>query len=173
MLSFTTTILQFANSGAQKGWTYIKIPAALAIQLKPGNKKTFRVKGFLDNYPFAGISLLPIGEGNFMMPLNATIRKNIRKQKGAKLQAHIEVDENPVPPPPGFMDCLADEPKAMKQFNALTKSHQHYFIKWIDSAKTEPTTTKRIAQAVDALANALDFGMMIRMQQKKRKDEGV
>jgi hypothetical protein len=75
MISFTTTILKFGQQGEKTGWTYILIPAELAGQLKPGHKKSFRVKGRLDQYPIKGVALLPMGEGDFIMALNAAHAK--------------------------------------------------------------------------------------------------
>jgi uncharacterized protein YdeI (YjbR/CyaY-like superfamily) len=57
---------------------------------------------------------------------------------------------------------LQDEPAAKHYFQSLPKSHQHYFSKWIESAKTEPTKTKRIAMAVNAMSKKMDFGQMLR-----------
>ena len=42
MIKFTATIQKFASQGEKTGWTYIVIPAELAQQLSPGNKKSFR-----------------------------------------------------------------------------------------------------------------------------------
>lgn len=162
MVLFTTTIMKFDEQGDKTGWTYIIIPAEIAQQLKPGNKRSFRVKGFLDNYQFEGISLLPKGGGDFIMPLNATIRKSIRKRKGAMLLVNMEPDQQPLQRPEWLTECLEYEPEALDFFNKLPKSHQNYFIKWIESAKTEPTKTKRIAQTVTALSKRLGFGEMIR-----------
>jgi len=63
MIDFTTTILQFGQQGEKTGWHYIEIPADIAQQLKPGNKKSFRVKGKLDHFSFSGVALLPMGGG--------------------------------------------------------------------------------------------------------------
>ncbi|HZG26160.1 MAG TPA: YdeI/OmpD-associated family protein [Chitinophagaceae bacterium] len=167
MIQFTTTILQFEEHGDKTGWTYIEVPADIAQELLPGNKKAFRVKGRLDSYMLPTISLLPIGGGSFMMPLNAVIRKNIHKKKGAMLQVQLEVDLTPQTTPPWMAECLEDDPQAHENFYKLAKSHQNYFIKWIESAKTDATRTKRLAQAVNALANGLDFGAMIRMNRKE------
>ena len=167
MVQYTTTILQFEEHGDKTGWTYIEIPADIAQQLIPGNKKTFRVKGRLDSYLLPTISLLPIGGGRFMMPLNAMIRKNIRKKKGATLNVQLVVDLTPQTTPPWMEECLEDDPKAHENFYKLAKSHQNYFIKWIESAKTDATKTKRLAQAVTALSNGIDFGAMIRMNRKE------
>ena len=71
MVEFTTIILQFAEQGEKTGWTYIEIPADIAQQLSPGNKKSFRVRGMLDGFAVAGMALMPMGEGNFIMALKA------------------------------------------------------------------------------------------------------
>lgn len=76
MIEFKVVIEKFSKQGEKTGWTYIEISSEIAQKLKPGNKKTFRVKGFLDNFYFEGIALLPMGGGNFIMPLNASHRKN-------------------------------------------------------------------------------------------------
>ena len=99
MLQFIATISRFKQQGEKTGWTYIEVPASLATQLVPGNKKGFRVKGFLDKYPFSGISLLPMGGGDFIMTLNATIRKGIKKNPGSKINVRMEVDTKPIIPP--------------------------------------------------------------------------
>ncbi len=166
---FTTTILQFAEQGEKTGWTYIQIPQDLAEQLKPGNKKSFRVKGKLDNYRIAATALMPMGDGSFIMPINATMRKGIGKRKGAMLSVQLEADDKPIPLCPELMECLADEPAALAFFNTLPPSHKLYFSKWIEGAKTEPTKTKRIAQAVNALSKKWGFGEMSRVLKKERE----
>lgn len=171
MLQFFTIIKQFAEQGEKTGWTYIDIPHTVAEKLKPGTKKTFRVKGKLDEYSFRGMALIPMGGGNFIMALNADIRKHIGKRKGAKLLVTLEADDKfALKPQPEFLDCLSDEPSALEFFKSLAKSHQGYFIKWIDSAKAEPTKIKRIAQAVSALSQSQGYGEMLRALKKDRKD---
>ena len=169
MVQFTAIIKKFSEQGEKTGWTHIIIPVDIAQQLIPGNKKSFRVKGKLDDFPIAGIALMPMGGGDFVMPLNATIRKGIHKKAGAMITAKLEVDKKEIKPPAEFVECLKDEPVAHEHFFSLAKSHQLYFTRWINSAKTEPTKTKRIAQAVNALSKKFDFGTMIRSI-KKEKD---
>lgn len=169
MIQFTTIIKKFSDQGEKTGWTYIEIPAAIAAKLKPNNKKSFRVKGSLDNYAFQGLALLPMGEGNFIMALNASIRKKIGKRKGASLKVLIDVDNDPVKFNAELMECLADEPAGLSFFNELTPGHRKYFSNWIDSAKTDATKTKRIAQTINALSNRQDFGQMLRVLTVKRE----
>jgi hypothetical protein len=167
VIQFTTTILQFGKKGEKTGWSYIHIAADQAEELKPGNKKSFRVKGKLDNYTFEAVALLPMGDGDFIMALNGTIRKNIRKEKGAMVKVQMEVDTKEKKLSADFLACLSDEPKALKYFKTLPKSHQKYFSNWIESAKTDVTKDKRIVQAVNALSMHLGFGEMVRMNKKK------
>ena len=169
MQVFTATIKRFNEQGEKTGWTYIDVPADIAGQMKPGNKKGFRVKGKLDDYSFTGLSLLPMGGGNFILTLNATIRKAIKKQKGATVRVKLEPDEVPYQLNSDFMQCLSDDPQAFAVFNKLPGSHKNYYSKWIDSAKTEATKAKRIAIVINGLARGLDFGTMLREARDERQ----
>ncbi|HMI62929.1 MAG TPA: YdeI/OmpD-associated family protein [Puia sp.] len=169
MIRFNTTIQQFQEMGEKTGWSYIRIPAALAQQLKPNNKKSFRVKGKLDDHAISGVALLPMGEGDFIMALKADIRKKLRKQKGDKLAVQLEVDTKKIEPPKDLLDCLADEPKALEYFKSLPKSHQNYFGNWIKSAKTATTRANRIARVVTAMAKKQDYGQMLRSARDDRE----
>ncbi len=157
MVQFSTIIKKFKQQGEKTGWTYIEIPATIAEKLKPNNKRSFRVKGSLDDYSFEGLALIPMGEGNFILAFNASIRKKIRKQKGASLNIRIEADNTPVQLNEELLECLADEPKSLAFFNQLTPGHRKYFSNWIASAKTDETKTKRIAQTINALSRHWDY----------------
>ncbi|HYV93264.1 MAG TPA: YdeI/OmpD-associated family protein [Chitinophagales bacterium] len=170
MIRLTAILKKFASQGEKTGWTYIEIPSEKAQQLKPGNKKTFRVKGKLDNYSFRQVALLPMGNGGFIIAVNASMRKGIGKRMGATVEVQMELDNRPLIPPAELMTCLADEPEALAFFNQLTKGHQNYFTKWIGSARTESTKAKRIAQAINGLSRKQDFGQMLRALKSDRKN---
>jgi hypothetical protein len=169
MVQFTATIHRFEKQGEKTGWTYIEVPADIAQKIKPNNKKGFRVKGKLDNYKIEGVSLLPMGGGSFIIPINAAMRKGTGKRHGAMVKVQLQEDVKPFEFNKDFMDCLEDEPQAIAFFKTLSGSHQRYFSKWIDSAKTEATKTKRIAQAVSGLAKKWDYGTMLRSNSKKNQ----
>jgi hypothetical protein len=164
---FESTIQQSGLPGHQLNWTYVLIPSAIAQAIKAGNKKEFKVKGKLDQYAITRISVFPAGDGNFVLPLNATMRKALGKRKGASLQVSIEEDKSEFVFNADFMDCLAEEAVAKTFFDSLTGSHQRYFSKWIDSAKTAPTREKRIAMAVNALVRKMGYAEMVRASQGK------
>ena len=171
MIQFTALIKKFNDQGEKTGWTYIEVPASLATKIKPGNKKSFRVKGNLDDYPFSAIALLPMGNGNFIMALKADVRKRIKKQKGALVQVKLKADDSPVQFNTDLMECLAEEPESFTFFNQLTPGHRKYFSNWINSAKTEETKAKRIAHTLQALSNHQHYGQMIRALTLERKDK--
>jgi hypothetical protein len=166
MIRFSTTIEKFGAKGEKTGWTYVLVPHEKAEQLKPGMRQSFRVKGKLDELPVEHLALIPMGEGDFILPLKADMRRKLRKQKGATLQLSIEADDRPVPLSDDFLTCLEDEPEALAFFQSLTGGHQRYYSKWIEEAKTEPTKIKRIAQAVKGLSMKLDFGAMTKLNRQ-------
>jgi hypothetical protein len=168
MIDFTTTILQFAAQGEKTGWSYIEIPADLAEQMKPGNKKSFRVRGMLDGFAVKGMALMPMGEGNFIMALKAEVRKGIHKNAGAMLRVKLEEDiDYKIEIPEDLKDCFDFEPDAFDFYNSLAKSHREYFIKWINEAKTNETRTKRIVNTVNAMLRKWTFNQMLREMKKE------
>lgn len=166
MHEFKAVLEKFHQQGEKTGWTYIEIPIDVSENLNPGVKKSYRVKGKIDNYQFEWVSTVPMGGGHFIIAVNASMRKAIRKTVGEQVTVEIEKDSKDKPFNEAFLICLADEPAALEFFNTLPKGHQRYFSNWIDSAKTESTVTRRIAQAVNALAMHLGFGEMIRMNKQ-------
>jgi len=170
MVQFTATLKRFEKQGEKTGWTYIDIPVDLAQQLKPGNKKEFKVKGRLDNYVIKRVSLLPMGAGRFLMAVNASMRKALGKRHGAMVKVQLSEDKSEFVFNKDFLECLADDPVASDFFKSLPGSHQRYFSKWMDDAKTEPTKIKRIAQAVSALSKKMGFPEMLRSLKKDKDD---
>lgn len=178
MPTFTTILQKFGEKGDKTRWTYIEIPVAITDTLKPGQKTSFRVKGTLDNHPIKLIALLPMGksveritdglEGGFMMPINADMRRGTGKsEEGETIRVSLELDNDPVPQSADLLACLEDDPDALKHFTSLSKSHQNYFSKWIEDAKTPETKADRIAKSLRGLAMGLDYGPMIRYFKNK------
>jgi len=162
MISFEAIIKRFRKQGEKTGWTYILIPSEYIAQLNPPNRRSFRVKGRIDQHPVSMATLAPMGGGDYILALNAAMRKGIGKPLGEKVAVKLELDHGEVPVPPELMECLADEPSALERFNSLTKSHRNYYFNWINSARTDPTRSKRIAATVDAMLRGWDFGQTLR-----------
>lgn len=158
MVIFTATIQRFDAKG---GWTYVIVPATVAQKLKRGNRQSFRVKGHLDKLPVKSLALMPMGDGRFMIPLNAKLRKGFGKSAGAKLRIAVTEDRTPRRVDADLLLCLEEEPEANAFFQSLSKSHQWYYSNWIATAKTESTKVKRIARCIAALLRKQHYGQMI------------
>jgi len=165
-VEFKTMIRKFKDNGDKTNWTYILIKSEVAEELNPGVKKTFRVRGTLDNVEIAQIALLPAGEGDFMLPLKAAMRKQLQKTAGATLKVKIAVEASKPPMDAELIQCLKDEPEAWEQFSTLAPSHQRYFSNWVASGKTDTTRAKRIANTITAMLRKWDYGQMIRSLKK-------
>jgi hypothetical protein len=168
-VKFTTTLKKFKEQGEKTGWTYVEIPAEIAEQIKPNHKKSYRVKGSIDNYKFSAKSIIPMGEGNFIMPVDATIRKAIKKTRtGEKVVLQMEEDKAEVKLSTDLLACLEEDAEAKDFFFKLPKSHQNYYSKWIESAKTDATKAKRIAMALNGFANHLTYPEMLRADRENK-----
>ena len=88
------------------------------------------------------------------------------------VKVQLTVDKEPLTMPPGFEECLDDEPQARKAFDALKPSHRNYFIKWIGGVKGEAAMAKRMATAINALLKGYGFVEMIREQKKEKEERG-
>ncbi len=163
MIHLKAEIERFETNGEKTGWSYVFIPNAIADQIKPGERRSIRVKGTIDQVEISGIGLMPMGQGDFIMALNKELRKKLRKEAGAKVELNLSFDADfKIEMPDDLEICLADEEVLLKQFLSMPKSHQNYFINWLNTAKTEVTRTKRLVMIVNAMAKKYDFGQMVR-----------
>ena len=137
--------------------------------VKPNSKKSYRVKGKIDNHPIKTVALTPIGEGNFILAVNAEIRKAIKKIHGVSVQIYLEEDAGEFVLNEELVVCLNDEPAALKYFKSLPPSHQNWFSNWVKSAKTQPTVTKRIAVIVNACIQKMSFSAMMKNYRDDKK----
>jgi hypothetical protein len=165
---FTAVIHRFGEMGEKTGWTYITVPADEAQKMHAADKKSFRVKGKLHDMEISQVALIPMGEGDYVLPINAGMRKQLKQPLGASIRVQLSKDESALTIDDDLQACLAEEPKALQFFNTLAPSHQKYFSKWIAEAKTEATKTKRLAQAIEGLSRKMDYGTMMRWGREKK-----
>lgn len=163
MIHFKTEIERFEAMGEKTGWSYVFISAALASEMKPGCKKSFRVKGKIDQVEVAGLATIPMGEGDFIIALKGELRKKLKKEAGAAIELYLEEDKDfKIEMPEDLEICLSEEEHLIRNFLKQPKSHQNYYINWINQAKTEATRTKRLTMTVKAMDKGQDFGAMMR-----------
>ncbi|MBS1773141.1 MAG: DUF1905 domain-containing protein [Bacteroidetes bacterium] len=136
------------------GWTYTLVP-----KIMQDTKRAFnyvKVKGSIDGYEISKMNLMPMsGSKHHFLPVKAEIRKAIGKQAGDTVKIVLYHDNEPQEIPDEMMECMQDEPKALKFFNTLTDSQKKYYIQWVYGAKTEATRINRMATAINRMADGL------------------
>ena len=169
MISFKALLQKFGSKGEKTGWTFIDIHEKIANKIKPGCKKSFRVKGKIDDHVIKALALTPMGDGNFILALNAIIRKSIKKIHGAFVEVQLEEDMDKLEPDAELITCLKDEPDAYTYFKNLPASHQNWFSNWIKAARTQNTKTKRMATVVTSCLHKLSFPEMMKLYRDEKK----
>ena len=162
MPTFKSIIQKFANKGEKTGWTYVDVPPDIILKLKLKNKKEFRIKGVIDNVKFERMAVYPIGEGNFIIAINAELRKKLGKKEGATIAIKFELDKSEALQSQELLDCLSEDAVAKKQFESLNLSHKNYFHRYIYSAKGATTKAGRIVNVINAMYKKQNFGEMLR-----------
>ena len=166
MIEFTTTANKFGNKGEKTGWTYIDISSELAAQLNPKIKTSYRVKGKINGIDYAGMALTPMGQGAFILSINADWRKKLKVKVGDEIHVTMELDKSEVLLSADLLACLEDDPEAKMYFESIPLSHRKYYSNWIEQAKTPDTKAKRIYQTICACALKMTYAEMIRSQKK-------
>ena len=167
MIAFKALLKKFDAQGEKTGWTYFVVPKKVAEKFNPGVKKSYRVKGKIDEHPIKAVALVPMGEGDFIVAVNAVMRKAIRKIHGAEVDVQLEQDTAEFKMSKELLECLKDDPDAAKYFHSLPPSHQHWYSNWVTAAKTEGTKSKRIATIVQSCAFKMTFPEMMREYRDK------
>lgn len=161
-------IQKFGSHGEKTGWNYIEIRYEEAVKLYNKDKKSFKVKGLIDKVPISALALLPMGGGDYILPLNAPLLKKIGKFKGANVRLTLQLDTSEYELNNDMMEAIETDERASAFFQTLTKSHQNYYSKWVDGAKTEATIAKRIALIVTTLAMHLNYSEMMHYAKKTK-----
>jgi hypothetical protein len=149
--------------GEKTGWYILRVPAAQAQTLHSADRKSFRVKGHLDQVAVEKLALIPMGEGDYIIPLNASLRKALGARAGHEVVLRLAKDHETLPLHEGLVECLAMEPALAAAFYKLPPSHQRYYSKWIAEAKTGATAAKRIGQCLKAMELNLSFGEAMKL----------
>lgn len=168
MLSFGSIIQKFANKGEKTGWTYVDVPPDILLKLKRKDKKEFRIKGVIDDVKFERLATYPIGDGNFIIAINAELRNKLGKKEGAMVSLKIELDKSEALQSQELIEALEEDKIAKKQFDSLLLSQRNYFHRYVYTAKGMDTKAGRIVNIINAMYKKQNFGEMIRSLKKEK-----
>lgn len=131
------------------GWTYILLPEIPPAPLNPFG--WVLVTGRIDGYELKKCRLMPMGNGLLFLPVNARIRKAIRKEAGERVHLILYPDVVPEEAPPELVSCLEIEPEAHQAFLNLSQREKKHYLNWIHESKTEEIKIERINKMLDEL----------------------
>lgn len=144
-----TILKKFVGKG---GWTYAETP-----EIPPDPNAPFgwvSVNGSIDNYPLARHKLMPMGDGSLFLPVNAAIRKALKKAAGDQVHLTLNVHHAPSQLTEELLECFALEPQdLLPSFYALPPDKQSAYIDWIYEAKTEKGKVGRIAEMMSDISS--------------------
>jgi len=166
-ICFEGQIKKMGKKGEKTGWIFLDISAKDALRLNASVKGIYQVCGTIDHLPIYQVSIFPMGDGHFILPINAGMRQKLKKRVGATIVAELDVDNSPYVFNVDFQSCLNDNALALEFFESLAPSNRKYFDKYISSAKTDSTKVRRLAMVLEALEKKMDYGAMIRRNKKE------
>ena len=170
MITIKTIIKKFGKMGEKTGWTYVEISALQAGKIKPDYKRSYKVKGLIDEIAITQTAMIPFGGGTFIIPLKLELRKKISKSVGDKVVLKLEEDFNEYQIDKELLLCIKDELLAYDKFRKLPRSHQNYYSKWVESAKTTETKSRRIGVVINGIIQNHTLAEMLKANRElKRK----
>ena len=91
------------------------------------------------------------------LPAKGEFRARVRKamelnERGIKVPRATRAAKAAIPVPDYFLAALKKHKKAQAAFDAFSPSHRREYLEWITDAKSEATRTRRVAQAIEWMA---------------------
>jgi hypothetical protein len=150
MQRFTTT-LQSIN-GATAPITIVVVP--FDIETVFGIKNRVDIKGTIEGCPIER-TLLPLGNGQHYLMLNAKILKAIRKKQGDEVYVEIEEQEHitykEVELPDYFFAELEDNPIAKTEYELTNPSGKRNVLQLLTEPKSLEARAKRVIKVLAIL----------------------
>jgi len=126
------------------------------------------VHGWIEGLPFKS-TLVPRGGGSYRLHVHSRIWRKLRIDAGAAVEVEVTllVDTEPREAvlPPDLAAGLADVPRALAVFNALTVALRRQIVQYVEVAKQVRTREKRVQLVVRR--------MLERARKGRRKTRGA
>ncbi len=127
------------------GYTVVFLPPEVAAQLPVQENPRLRVRGELDEYPFAG-AWQPTG-GTWYLMINKTVLKQGGYQVGDWINVRFNLDDpEAVDLPEALEAALRQDRKFRKVWEGLTAGKRRGLAYRVATAKTEATILKRVEE---------------------------
>lgn len=145
------------------------VDVSVDISKKLGSGSPVPVTGTVDGVPLRS-TLVPRGRGCYRLAIHSEIRKKLRVDTGAVIEAAIAKDEEPREPelPPALVLALRNAPKAQQKFRNMTTALRRQIVRYLVAVKSEATLERRVQKFVARLERR----EAPKKTQKKTKSKG-
>ncbi len=135
------------------GYTVIMVPDDIRARLPLAKHPRLRVEGEIADMPVEN-AFMPTGDGRHYV----IVAPAVLKGSGAKLGDPVEMrfriaDQDHVDVPVELNDAVRASDAATRLWEALTPGKKRMLAQHVRAAKTAPTRTKRVQEAMAALLN--------------------
>ncbi|WP_172916831.1 YdeI/OmpD-associated family protein [Capnocytophaga canis] len=151
MKLLTDKIYRIEKFEGKGGWTFVRLP-----EIKPNKNAPFgwvRVFGTIDGHSIEKYNLQSMGNGNLFLPLNAQIRKKIKKQVGDNVHIVLYEDNVPSEIANELRMCLQDEKYLLETFLSYSETKRKKLIDWIYQSKNEDEKANRIVEIINRISS--------------------
>ncbi len=125
-----------------------------------------RVEGEIADVPVRG-AWMPVGDGRRYFIVAPQIKTDTGRDVGDDVEMRFRIDDQDfVDVPAALTSALSDDPEAETQWRTLSAGKKRMFTHHVAGAKTQPTTQRRIDEALEAIR----AGMSLRDMQRARKN---
>lgn len=90
------------------GWTFARI-SGIENSKDGAPFGMIRVKGTIDGYELDSCSIMPMRNGSHFLPVNAAVRKHIKKEEGDMVHLILYKDDEPYKVPAKLQQRLEEE----------------------------------------------------------------
>lgn len=152
MKEFTTTLVSGCKP-PYASWTFLNIPAELAVQWGAGQ---IAVRGTISGTTFRGTASR--GEGQLRIPIARELRERAGVAIGETVDVTIELDPNPRPlsVPEELRAVFKHHPEVARLYDQLPQSLRRAWAAYVEKAK-RPETRNRRAQKAPQGIRAREF----------------
>lgn len=131
------------------GWTFISLAEVPYEKHFPFGM--VRVQGRLDDYLLGTVKLMPKGNKELFLPVNARIRKALGKEAGDEVLVKLYKVAAPTSIPEEVLACLKDSPGSLEKFYILPEWKQTLYLEAIVDAKSPDEKTANILKLLEVL----------------------
>jgi hypothetical protein len=137
---------------------YVAVKAGRAMRLRPAGRGPMPVLVRINGQPAPPhrINLMPAGDGNFYLYLDATIRKASATKVGDTVRVGLDFDADyrggpSEPLPRWFAQALGRDPAAKQGWKALPPSRQKEILRYFARLKSEEARARNVEKALHVL----------------------